>query len=249
MTMEYESAGATRRVLVIEHAPELSHRLVAAGYHVEIAHSPLRVLSQMTENETELVVLDADIPRFDGLEVCRQLRTAMHYVPILMLKSRASELDRVLGLAMGADDYVDKTCSVTELLARMQAILRRIDGVNARGHARRDVLEAHALHIDIERHAVVVREKPIELTALEFDLLVFFARHPGRVYTRAQLLEHVWGYNHDGYAHTVSSHINRLRAKLELDPTHPRYVLTVRGIGYKFAETNSLPSAERRAVP
>jgi DNA-binding response OmpR family regulator len=175
------------------------------------------------------------LPGMDGIEVCRRIRERPPYVPIVMLTSRSSETDRVVGLEVGADDYVTKPFSIRELLARVKAIFRRVEqtGSDAQAAGR---IEAGGLVIDPERRAVTLDGRAVELTAKEFDLLLYFAARPGRVFTRSQLLDAVWGYGHDGYEHTVNSHINRLRAKIEADPARPRYVLTVWGVGYKFAE-------------
>jgi DNA-binding response OmpR family regulator len=173
----------------------------------------------------------------DGIEVCRRIRERGAYVPIVMLTSRSSETDRVVGLEVGADDYVTKPFSIRELLARVKAILRRVDQTGQeRSQEMQRPIAAGALMIDPGRRTVTLQETPVDLTAKEFDLLLYFASHPGRVFTRAQLLDAVWGYGHDGYEHTVNSHINRLRAKIEQDPAAPRYVLTVWGVGYKFSE-------------
>jgi DNA-binding response OmpR family regulator len=154
-----------------------------------------------------------------------------------MLTSKSSELDRVLGLEMGADDYVTKPFSIGELLARVKAIFRRIDEFKSEQRAGEPtILKAGELVIDPEKRHVTVKGRTIDLTAKEFDLLYHFARHPGRVFTRSQLLDRVWGYGHDGYEHTVNSHINRLRAKIEDNPAQPGYILTVWGVGYKFAD-------------
>jgi DNA-binding response OmpR family regulator len=156
-----------------------------------------------------------------------------------MLTARSSETDRVVGLEVGADDYVTKPFSIRELLARVKAMFRRAEqlGRSSAGPAAARI-EAGKLVIDPERRTVTLGGTPVDLTAKEFDLLLYFAGHPGRVFTRSQLLDAVWGYGHDGYEHTVNSHINRLRAKIEQDPARPRYVLTVWGVGYKFAEGN-----------
>jgi DNA-binding response OmpR family regulator len=175
--------------------------------------------------------------------VCRRLRAQGRYTPILMLTSKSSELDRVLGLEMGADDYLTKPFSVMELAARAKAIFRRLEMLGREDEpAGGGPIEVHGLQIDVDRHTVRVRGKPVELTAKEFELLAWFARHPGRVYSREQLLDQVWGYQHSGYDHTVNSHINRLRAKIEEDPQNPRCILTVWGVGYKFNETAEQPS-------
>jgi DNA-binding response OmpR family regulator len=154
-----------------------------------------------------------------------------------MLTSKSAELDRVLGLEMGADDYVTKPFSIRELMARVKAIFRRIDELKSdRQPDKQTIICAGEIAIDPDRRTVSLKNKTIDLTAKEFDLLLHFARNAGKVFTRARLLDEVWGYGHDGYEHTVNSHINRLRAKIEKNPAQPIYILTVWGVGYKFAE-------------
>jgi DNA-binding response OmpR family regulator len=187
-----------------------------------------------------MIILDIMLPGMDGLELCRRLRSRSLYTPILMLTSKATELDRVLGLEMGADDYVTKPFSIRELLARVKAILRRVEGLQGGiSERKKDRIQAGDLVIEPEKREVIHKNQIIDVTAKEFDLLLHFAQHPGKVYTRAQLLDLVWGYGHDGYEHTVNSHINRLRAKIEDDPSQPQYILTVWGVGYKFAGVDS----------
>jgi len=176
------------------------------------------------------------LPRLDGLELCRRLRTRADYVPILMLTAKSTELDRVLGLEVGADDYLTKPFSIRELIARVKALFRRVNAMAESPVARSEQLRINGLQIDSDKRRVCLNEQEVQLTSREFDLLLHFARHPGRVYSRAQLLDAVWGYGHDGYEHTVNSHINRLRAKIESNPAQPGYILTVWGVGYKFAE-------------
>lgn len=177
------------------------------------------------------------LPGMEGLEVCRRLRAKPPYTPILMLTAKSSELDRVLGLEVGADDYLTKPFSIRELVARVKALFRRVEAIGTQGSpGPQKTIRAGDLIIDVEKRKVMLESKQADLTAKEFDLLLQFAQHPGRVYTRSQLLDLVWGYAHDGYEHTVNSHINRLRAKIEEDPARPRYILTVWGVGYKFAE-------------
>jgi DNA-binding response OmpR family regulator len=189
----------------------------------------------------DVVILDIMLPGMDGLSVCRALRSAPGYVPILMLTAKSSELDRVLGLEIGADDYLSKPFSIPEFLARVKALLRRTDALKERaaGASADETLRRGELIIEVGKRRVNLSGSEITLTAREFDLLLNFARHPGRVFTRAQLLDRVWGYSHEGYEHTVNSHINRLRAKIESDPAKPRCVLTVWGVGYKFADSES----------
>ena len=173
------------------------------------------------------------LPGLGGLEVCRRLRREGEYTPILMLTAKSSEMDRVSGLEQGADDYLTKPFSVHELRARVNAIFRRVDNLSGKT-ADAGVIEVGDLCINTKKRTVSLGEQAVSLTAKEFDLLEQFARHPGRVYSRAQLLDLVWGYGHANYEHTVNSHINRLRAKIEDDPAQPKFVVTVWGVGYKF---------------
>lgn len=230
-----------RKVLVIEDdhniADLVALHLHDEGYEVEVQHNGDDGLTAALSGQYALIILDLMLPGLDGLSICRRLRGEEPYIPILMLTAKSSELDRVLGLEMGADDYLTKPFSIRELMARVKALFRRVEAMEmipcGPAHA---TLDCGDLHIDIERRTVTVSGTPVELTAKEFELLLFFAQHPGRVYSRVQLLDQVWGYGHEGYEHTVNSHINRLRAKIEQDPAKPHYVLTVWGVGYKFAE-------------
>lgn len=236
-----------RRILVVEDNHDLAHLLEIhlrdLSYEVELAFDGDKGLAKAESGEYDLVILDIMLPGTDGLEICRRLRSKDSYTPILMLTAKSSELDRVLGLEMGADDYVTKPFSVRELLARVKAIFRRIDKLKSeQQNGEPALIRAGELIIDPEKRHVTVNGKTVDLTAKEYDLLYYFARHPGRVFQRSQLLDSVWGYGHDGYEHTVNSHINRLRAKIEKNPAQPRYILTVWGVGYKFAELEDLPS-------
>jgi two-component system alkaline phosphatase synthesis response regulator PhoP len=180
------------------------------------------------------------LPGLDGQEVCRRLREKKSAVPILMLTARSEEIDRVLGLELGADDYVTKPFSVRELMARVKALLRRARSVREGGDAGPSHARIGALELDFEKRKVTLEGRVVELTAKEFDLLGLFMSNPGRVYSRADLLSLVWGYRFEGYEHTVNSHINRLRGKIENDPGDPRYLKTVWGVGYRFAEASEL---------
>ncbi len=232
-----------RRILVAEDQTDIRDLLVMnlqqAGYEVDAVADGQAALDSQAGESSDLLVLDLMMPRLDGLEVCKALRARGRDTPILMLTAKSTELDRVLGLELGADDYLTKPFSMAELLARVKALLRRADLLQ---EARSDAAPADRVlrHGELEiwpaRRRVAVRGEVIELTALEFDLLLHFASHPGRVFSRAQLLDAVWGYSHDGYEHTVTTHINRLRAKLEADPLKPQLVLTVRGAGYKLRD-------------
>ncbi len=226
-----------KEILVIEDEPQLA-RLVEmhlrdAGCTVEIAPTGGEGLTKAAKRPFDLLVLDLMLPDMDGLDVCRELRGRKNYTPILILTARSGEVDRVLGLEMGADDYLTKPFSVRELVARVKAILRRIDRM-AEEKVESLPLEYEKLTIDREKRRVSIAGDDINLTAKEYDLLLQFAHNPGRVYTRSQLLDLVWGYGEGTYEHTVNSHINRLRAKIEDDPSNPQFIRTVWGVGYRF---------------
>jgi DNA-binding response OmpR family regulator len=210
-----------------------------AGYGVTTVNDGTAALASQNEQASDLLILDLMMPGLDGLEVCKALRARGRNTPILMLTAKATELDRVLGLELGADDYLTKPFSLAELLARVKALLRRADllrAAQANAQAQPGALRNGDLEILPTKRQVRYRGEALDFTALEFDLLLHFASHPGHVFSRAQLLNAVWGYTHDGYEHTVTTHINRLRAKLEADPMRPQLILTVRGAGYKMRE-------------
>jgi DNA-binding response OmpR family regulator len=232
-----------KRIIVAEDQTDirdlLAMNLRSAGYEVDEAADGIKALSLQTERPGDLLLLDLMMPGLDGLEVCKTLRARGSITPILMLTAKSTELDRVLGLELGADDYLTKPFSLAELLARVKALLRRADLVHAAAaanHAQPGTLVNGNIEIQPVKREVRARGELLEFTALEFDLLLHFARHPGHVFSRGQLLNSVWGYTHDGYEHTVTTHINRLRAKLESDPLRPEIILTVRGAGYKMRE-------------
>ncbi len=231
----------SRKILIIEDNEELAQLLALhlrdLFCHVELCQDGTSGLKMANTNVYDLVILDLMLPGTGGLEICKKLRAQEDYTPILMLTAKSTELDRVLGLEIGADDYVTKPYSITEVLARIKAIFRRVDAMKSTPEPQeRSIIHRRRMEIDLERHSVQIDNKEVELTAKEFDLLVYFAQHPGRVFTRAQLLDQVWGYGHEGYEHTVNSHINRLRVKIEKDPGNPCYILTVWGVGYKFSD-------------
>jgi DNA-binding response OmpR family regulator len=226
-------------VLVIEDERDIAElirlHLRDLGLDVVVCDDGVAGLEQALSRSWNLLVLDLRLPGIDGLEICRRVRLEGKYVPVLMLTARSMEMDRVLGLETGADDYLTKPFSVIEFIARVKAILRRVRHFAADSASTARVLRIGEIAIDIDQRNVERGGKPVELTAREFDLLVHFARHPGRVFTRAQLLDQVWGLQHEAYEHAVSSHINRLRAKIEPSPAAPRYLLTIWGVGYRFA--------------
>ena len=231
----------SRKILVVEDNKDLARLLELhlrdLSYDVDLAFDGDAGWTQITSQPYDLIILDLMLPGIDGLEICRRIRSRPAYTPILILTSKSTELDRVLGLEIGADDYVTKPFSIRELMARVKAIFRRIDELQSdRRQDKQSLIRAADLVIDPQRRTVNLSDRTIDLTAKEFALLLHFARHAGRVFTRSQLLDEVWGYSHDGYEHTVNSHINRLRAKIEANPAQPCYILTVWGVGYKFAE-------------
>jgi len=206
------------------------------GCHVDVEHNGNQGYTRLLNNHYDLIILDIMMPGMDGFELCKKIRAQSNYTPVLMLTARSSELDRVLGLELGADDYLSKPFSVRELIARVKAIFRRVESLVEKEEQPRPAgpKRIGEMEIDPRKHQVTLSGRTMELTAREFDLLWHFAQHPGQVFTRTQLLDNVWGYGHDGYEHTVNSHINRLRAKIEKDPSNPDYILTVWGVGYKF---------------
>ncbi len=235
-----------KSVLIVEDDQDIAH-LVALHLKdidcaVETVADGKTGLARAQDGEHDLIILDLMLPGIDGLEICRRVRSHSDYTPILMLTARTSEFDRVLGLELGADDYLTKPFSVLELVARVKALFRRMEALASQDeHRAAAPLHLGDLSIEPDKRGVEVRGEAVQLTAKEFDLLLHFARYPGRVFTRAQLLDQVWGYGHEGYEHTVNSHINRLRAKIEEDPAQPRYILTVWGIGYRFSEPGEGP--------
>ena len=238
--------NAMKQILIAEDQTDirdlLALNLRGAGYGVSETRDGPSALALQTEAGHDLLVLDLMMPGLDGLEVCKTLRSRGDHTPILMLTAKSTELDRVLGLELGADDYLTKPFSIAELLARVKALLRRSELLRAAQAAQSQAADAGAslvngeLEIQPVKRVARVRGVNLDFTALEFDLLLHFAQHPGHVFSRGQLLNAVWGYTHDGYEHTVTTHINRLRAKLEADPLRPDFILTVRGAGYKMRE-------------
>ncbi|MEL7451313.1 MAG: response regulator transcription factor [Pseudomonadota bacterium] len=229
-----------RQILVIEDETDIAGlirlHLQDLCDDVRLCHDGKEGLSLALHHAWDLIVLDLRLPGVGGLDICRALREARVFTPILMLTSKSGELDRVLGLESGADDYLTKPFSILELIARVKAIFRRVELRDGPADQPDPAFVARGLEIDPDRREVRSNGATLDLTAREFDLLLHFARNPGKVFTRAQLLDHVWGYGHTGYEHTVNSHINRLRAKIESDPAEPRIIVTVWGVGYKFAD-------------
>ncbi len=238
------SSHGERRILIVEDDADISHlieiHLNDIAFSVDIANNGIDGLNRASNHDYQLIILDLMLPGMDGLEVCRRLRKMEINIPVLMLTAKSSELDRVLGLELGADDYLTKPFSIKELQARVKAILRRVELSGAQANNRiNERIEIKSLIIDTASRQVSIAGKPVELTAKEFDLLLHFAQNPGRVYSRGQLLDTIWGYSHNGYEHTVNSHINRLRKKIEQNPEQSQYIETVWGVGYKFRESQN----------
>jgi DNA-binding response OmpR family regulator len=226
------------KVILVEDNRDIARlvnlHLTDIGIEVDVCFDGTDGWNHIRQNTYDLVILDIMLPGMDGLEILKNIRQKQKsYTSILMLTSRSSEMDRVLGLELGADDYLTKPFSLMELVARVKALLRRQDALSSFEPQQQKVV-FDGLSIDPKTREVLKDRVKLELTAKEFDLLLYFARHPGQVFGRTQLLDEVWGYGHDGYEHTVNSHINRLRSKLETDPASPTFIKTVWGVGYQF---------------
>jgi DNA-binding response OmpR family regulator len=231
--------AGSKSILVIEDDEDIARMLGltlrAEGFEVAVEHSGEGGLARLQRQRPQLLVLDLMLPGIDGLQVCRQVRERADYLPIIILSAKSSETQRVLGLELGADDYLTKPFSTAELVARVHAVLRRMDAAEQLAATRAGVIRHGPLSLDPVAREARLGERELTLTSKEFDLLMFFARNAGRAFKRMELLNQVWGHAHDGYEHTVNSHINRLRNKIEADPAQPRCIITVWGVGYKFA--------------
>ncbi|MFO7847555.1 MAG: response regulator transcription factor [Balneolaceae bacterium] len=233
--MAYEKES----ILVVEDNSDLVNlleiNLKDEGYTVHVAMDGEEAVEKFRSEDPELILLDVMLPKMDGFDVCKTIRSENRRVPILMLTAKSEEVDKVLGLEIGADDYMTKPFSIRELLARVKAILRRSRTSNAPDEQRK-TMAYKSLTLNPEKRKVTLDDKPIELTSKEYDLLMLFFSNPGKAYSREELLNTVWGYSYEGYSHTVNSHINRLRSKIENDPSEPDYIKTVWGVGYRFAD-------------
>ena len=235
----------SQKILVVDDEPHIlelvKYNLAQEGYEVFTAHDGAQAVARARDAQPDLIILDIMLPYVDGLEVCRQIRRDSA-VPIIMLTAKGGELERVVGLEIGADDYVTKPFSPRELVARVRAILRRTAAEASPAQA--GPLRGGGLVLDPVTHEVTMDGRSVDLTAKEFELLRLLLSHPNRVFTRDFLLEHIWGYDYYGSTRTVDMHISRLRDKIEDDPTSPTYIVTVRGVGYKF----KAPSDPRAAL-
>ena len=227
-----------KRALVIEDDADIAN-LVAVSlrdiqFQTDIVPNGADGLRYATSRPYDVIILDIMLPGLDGVEVCRRIRQQQVMTPILMLTARTEEIDKVLAIDLGADDYITKPFSIRELMSRVKARIRRFDADNVLAVGQLPSYAYGGLSLDVATRRVVLLGKSIELTAKEFDLLTLFMKHPGRAFSRMELLELVWGYSYQGYEHTVNSHINRLRMKIEQEPAAPRFILTVWAVGYKF---------------
>lgn len=228
-----------KKILLVEDDRDIAGllrlNLQDEGYQIVHEEDGARALAQLEKTDWDAAILDLMLPNVDGLEICRRIRQMTRYLPVIIISARTSETHRVLGLEMGADDYLAKPFSVLELVARVKALFRRQEAMGRNLRLDMGSIACHGLTIDPLPREVRLRGELIDLTPREFDLLYWFARHPGEVFSRLALLDQVWGYQHEGYEHTVNTHINRLRMKIEKDAAAPEIILTVWGKGYKFA--------------
>jgi two-component system alkaline phosphatase synthesis response regulator PhoP len=222
-------------ILVVDDEPKIVKQardyLERGGFRVVAAGDGKTAMAVARHEQPDLIVLDLNLPEMDGLDVCRALRRESD-VPIIMLTARVEETDRLIGLELGADDYITKPFSPRELVARVRAVLRRVQG----GVHQPGLIRVGDLEIDLQAHRVTQTGEPIHLTRTEFNLLAVLAQHPGQTFSREQLLDRLHGVAYAGYDRSVDAHIKNLRRKLELDPSDPRYVLTVYGVGYRFTD-------------
>ena len=231
---------SARNVLIVEDDPEIINllKIHLSDLHCEVsaATDGIAGLELAFKSQPDLIILDISLPGMDGIEICRRIRAESN-VPIIMLTAKTEEIDRVLGLEIGADDYITKPFSIREFIARVKAIFRRTKmGATPQYQQNEALLEFDDLSVEVEKRKVIVKGNRVELSPKEFELLVLMASKPGRSYTRSELLRLIWGYDFEGYEHTVNAHINRLRAKIEPDMSNPKYIMTTWGVGYKFSE-------------
>ena len=230
------------KVLIIEDDKDIADliaiHIADLGFEIDKAFDGKEGLLKALDNVYKIILLDIRLPGLDGMEICKKIRQEKNRTPILMVTSKSEEIDKIIGLEIGADDYITKPFSIRELIARVKAILRRAELTQqVKPSDAYEEIKSEGLYINVTLRNVEVHGKRIELSPKEFDLLVLFASNPGRTYTRTQLLDQVWGYQFEGYEHTVNSHINRLRTKIEQNLNKPEFLLTTWGVGYKFRQS------------
>ena len=230
------------KVLIIEDDKDIADliaiHIADLGFEIDKAFDGKEGLLKALNNVYKMILLDIRLPGLDGVEICKKIRQEKNHTPILMVTSKSEEIDKIIGLEVGADDYITKPFSIRELIARVKAILRRAELTQqVKTSDVNQEIKCEGLYINVTLRNVEVYGKRIELSPKEFDLLVLFASNPGRTYTRTQLLDQVWGYQFEGYEHTVNSHINRLRTKIEQNLNEPQFLLTTWGVGYRFRQS------------
>lgn len=229
------------KILIIEDDRDIADLI--AIHMVDNGHEAFKVLDgregliRSLEDNYDLIILDLKLPGMDGLDICKKLRQEKIDTPIIMLTSKSEEIDKVLGLEIGADDYMTKPFSIRELVARVKSVLRRGKRESQVTPSTDKVLECENFYVDISKRIVKVYDRQVELSPKEFDMLVLMASHPGKTYSRLDLLNQVWGVDFEGFEHTVNSHINRLRSKIEKKMNEPEFILTTWGVGYKFKDS------------
>lgn len=227
-----------KKVLVVEDDPNISQliqiHLRDLAYEIKVRNNGREAFMEANSASYDLIILDIMLPEMDGIAICQRLRALDNFTPILMITAKSEEIDKVIGLESGADDYITKPFKIREFIARVKAIIRRQDQFAMLAANDVKLIKFESLEIDEKKRKVILLQKRVDLTPKEFDLLVLMAKNPGRCYSRSELLELIWGYDFSGYEHTVNAHINRLRAKIETDPNNPVYILTNWGVGYRF---------------
>lgn len=231
-------------ILIVEDDEDLSElikiQLADLNFSIEQSFNGLKALEKARSTSYSLIILDIMLPGLDGFEICKKIREEDPQTPILMLTAKAEEIDKIMGLEFGADDYLTKPFSIRELTARVKALLRRATANDQSNGSVNEHIQFGNLSIFPNKRIIELGNEQLELTSKEFDLLLLFANNPGRAYSRQELLDIVWGYQYSGYSHTVNSHINRLRSKIEKDPATPVFIKTVWGVGYRFTEEHEL---------
>ena len=229
--------SAKKSILLIEDEQDIADivTLHLTGLEYAVTHTAdgISGLALALKEQWDLILIDLTLPRIDGIDICRQVREINPALPIILVSARSAEDERIHGLEVGADDYITKPFGIDELIARVKAVLRRVEAMQSAIST--DVVCVNGVVLDPVKRSVSITGKSVKLTVREFELLLYFAKAPGQVFNRGELLEKVWGYGHQGYLHTVNTHINRLRNKIEPDPAHPVYIQTVWGVGYKLA--------------
>ncbi|GAB5408809.1 MAG: response regulator transcription factor [Balneolaceae bacterium] len=241
MELKLTSMSAPKNpILIVEDDEDLSElikiQLTDLNFSVEQSFNGSEALNRILSNSYSLIILDIMLPGMNGFDICKSVREKDSKTPILMLTAKAEEIDKIMGLEFGADDYLTKPFSIRELSARIKALLRRSKASESEKDSVQDHISFGELSIYPNKRIIELADVQLELTSKEFDLLMLFATNPGRAYSRQQLLDIVWGYQYNGYSHTVNSHINRLRSKIEKDAANPVFIQTVWGVGYRFAE-------------